>query len=445
VGFHWRGELNRAWRIQVANNQPVNKHQRQKLEAVLESLSKDDRDRLYTEARKQRSDAQKRRNTKARESVDGERLGRGKRRPDPLIDWVLRLVERDFAHKREDAGDDRELVEGLVVGLTRRRATVLPDGCDGADLSKHLLCRLSAELAGRQQDGIAVGDRVLFTELDIAADAVEHEVLSVLPRESKLARPDSHDTNQERVVAANVDVVVIVVSVVSPPLHPRLIDRYLVAIEWGDCTPMIAVNKADLLPADELGEALKVLEPYEQAGIPIAVCAAVPGDDSSVRVDGLRKLLAGKTCAFVGHSGVGKSSLANALDASLGIATKTVRETDSRGRHTTTASAMHFIEPGIRVIDTPGVRFFGLAEMSPEELRWLFPEFERFVHSCKFNDCSHDHEPGCAVKAAAQSGEISPARYDTYLRLLEELRTGGKPKDVAERIRPMDDMLDGAQ
>ncbi len=415
----------------------MNKHQRQKLESILESLSKDDRDRLYTEARKQRSDAQKRRSTKARETVDGERVGRGKRRPDPLIDWVLRLVDRDFAHKKpQKDADAKPTVDGLVVGLTRRRATVLPAGCDGSDLSKHILCRLSAELAGRQQAGIAVGDRVLFAELDIPADAVEHEVVSVLPRDSKLARPDSHETHKERVVAANVDVVVIVVSVMSPPLHPRLIDRYLVAIEWGDCRPMIAVNKADLMPSDELDEALKVLEPYEQAGIPIAVCAAVPGDDSSVRVDGLRKLLAGKTCAFVGHSGVGKSSLANALDSSLGIATKTVRETDNRGRHTTTASAMHFIEPGIRVIDTPGVRFFGLAEMSPDELRWLFPEFEKYVHSCKFTDCAHDHEPGCAVKSAVESGELSEARYDTYLRLLEELRTGGKPKDVSERIRP---------
>lgn len=415
----------------------MNKHQRQKLESILESLSKDDRDRLYTEARKQRSDAQKRRSTKARETVDGERVGRGKRRPDPLIDWVLRLVDRDFAHKKpQKDADAKPTIDGLVVGLTRRRATVLPAGCDGSDLSKHILCRLSAELAGRQQAGIAVGDRVLFTELDIPADAVEHEVVSVLPRDSKLARPDSHETHKERVVAANVDVVVIVVSVMSPPLHPRLIDRYLVAIEWGDCRPMIAVNKADLMPSDELDEALKVLEPYEQAGIPIAVCAAVPGDDSSVRVDGLRKLLAGKTCAFVGHSGVGKSSLANALDASLGIATKTVRETDNRGRHTTTASAMHFIEPGIRVIDTPGVRFFGLAEMSPDELRWLFPEFEKYVHSCKFTDCAHDHEPECAVKSAVETGELSEARYDTYLRLLEELRTGGKPKDVSERIRP---------
>lgn len=262
----------------------------------------------------------------------------------------------------------------------------------------------------------------------------------MLPRESKLARPDSHATHKERVVAANVDAVVIVVSVVSPPLHPRLIDRYLVAIEWGDCKPMIAVNKIDLLPADQLDDTLKVLDPYRKAGIPIAVCSAAPGDDSSSRVDELRTMLAGKTCAFVGHSGVGKSSLANALDRTLGIATNAVRETDNRGRHTTTASAMHFIDAGngqeIRVIDTPGVRFFGLAEMSPDELRWLFPEFEPFVHSCKFTDCAHDHEPGCAVKSAAQSGEISAERYDTYLRLLEELRTGGKPKDVTERIRP---------
>jgi ribosome biogenesis GTPase / thiamine phosphate phosphatase len=422
-----------------AKNHPVNTHQRKKLESILESLTKDDRDRLFAEARKQRSDAQKRRNTKSRETVDGERVGRGKRRPDPLTDWVLRLVERDFVHKRvEDSDEEHELVEGLVVGLTRRRATVLADGA-----SESILCRLSAELAGRQQDGIAVGDRVMFKELDVAADTVEHEVVSVLPRMTKLARPDSHDTNQERVVAANVDVVVIVVSVVSPPLHPRLIDRYLVAIEWGDCKAMIAVNKVDLVPKDELEEALKVLDPYRQAGIPIAVCAAVPGDDSASRVDELRTMLAGKTCAFVGHSGVGKSSLANALDSSLGIETGEVRQTDQRGRHTTTSSEMHFIDTddgqGIRVIDTPGVRFFGLADMSPEELHWLFPEFESFVHSCKFTNCTHDHEPGCAVKAAAESGSLSQARYETYLRLLEELKAGGKPKDVSERIRPMND------
>ncbi|MAO21640.1 MAG: ribosome small subunit-dependent GTPase A [Phycisphaerae bacterium] len=423
----------------------MNKHQKTKLEAILESLPKDERDRLYDQARKQRSDAQKRRGAKARETYDGERVGRGKRRPDPLHDWVLRLVDKEYAHKRVDEGQgQQELTQGLVVGLTRRRATVLLDG-----QTEPMLARLSADMAGRQQSAIAVGDRVSITELDLPGEEEQHEVVNVLPRTSKLARPDAHNPQQERVVAANVDVVVIVVSVASPPLHPRLIDRYLVAVEWGGCDAIIAVNKADLVDADELEATLKKLDPYRDAGIPIAVCAAAPGDDSSSRVDELRTLLAGKTCAFVGHSGVGKSSLANALDAQLGIETGAVRGLDQRGRHTTTASAMHFIDNPdqfgggqIRVIDTPGVRFFGLADVSPDELRWLFPEFEPFVHSCKFNDCSHEHEPGCAVKEAVERGEISSARYDTYLRLLEELRTGGKPKDVSERIRPKLEDLD---
>ncbi len=426
----------------AANNALLNKHQKAKLEGILASLPKNERDRLYDQARKQRSDAQKRRGAKARETVDGERVGRGKRRPDPLEDWVLRLVDKEYAHKRADAGSrERELAPGLVVGLTRRRATVMVDG-----ESEPVLARLSADMAGRQQSAIAVGDRVSITELDLPNEEEHWEVVNVLPRTSKLARPDAHNPQQERVVAANVDVVVIVVSVASPPLHPRLIDRYLVAVEWGGCDAVIAVNKADLLAANELAGALRKLDPYRAAGIPIAVCAAAPGDDAASRVGELRRLLAGKTCAFVGHSGVGKSSLANALDAGLGIETGAVRGLDQRGRHTTTASEMHLIQnpdgSQIRVIDTPGVRFFGMAEMSPEELRWLFPEFEAFVHSCRFTDCSHEHEPGCAVKAAVEAGAISAARYDTYLRLLGELRTGGKPKDVSERIRPRFEDLD---
>lgn len=425
----------------------LNKHQKAKLEAILESLPKDEKDRLYEEARRARSDAQKRRRTKSRETIDGERVGRGKRRPDPLIDWVLRLVDKEYAHKRGGAlheEQSEQLDQGLVVGLTRRRATVLLEG-----ETEPMLARLSADMAGKQQSAIAVGDRVSITELDLPGEEEQHEVVNVLPRTTKLARPDAHDTRQERVVAANVDTVVIVVSVASPPLHPRLIDRYLVAVEWGGCDAVIAVNKADLLPSDELEQTLRKLDPYREAGIPIAVCAAAPGDDSSSRVDELRRLLAGKTCAFVGHSGVGKSSLANALDPRLGIETGQVRGLDQRGRHTTTASAMHIIDNPeefgggeIRVIDTPGVRFFGLADVSPEELRWLFPEFEPYVHSCKFTDCSHEHEPGCAVKAAVERGELSAVRYDTYVRLLGELRTGGKPKDVIERIRPKRDDLD---
>ena len=410
---------------------------------------------MYEEARTQRSAAQKRRRSKSRETEDGERIG-GRRRADPLIDWVLRIVEKDFSHAKrvKDAGGygvDSGLAEGLVVELTRRRATVLADG--ETDVDKAFHCRLSAELAARQQSGIAVGDRVVFTKLDATDDGEElFEIVSVLERRSKLARPDAHDPRAERVVAANVDVVVVVVSVVSPPLHPRLIDRYLVAIEAGGCEAIIAVNKVDLLKPEDFDSEIAKLDPYKEAGIPIAVCAAVPGGgiggdgaatDEGLRVDELRKLLAGKTCAFVGHSGVGKSSLANALDPKLGIETGRVRERDMRGRHTTTSSSMHFIEPGIQVIDTPGVRFFGLADVSPEELRWMFPEFVGYTHDCKFNNCSHDHEPGCAVRAAVDGGDIASERYETYLRLLEELRTGGKPKDVTQRIRPLDDEESG--
>ncbi|MGJ8637185.1 MAG: ribosome small subunit-dependent GTPase A [Phycisphaerales bacterium] len=428
----------------------MNKHQRTKLEGILESLSKADRDRVYGLAREQRSAAQKRRRSKSRETEDGERIG-GRRRADPLIDWVLRIVEKEYGHAkavREQESDETELQEGLVIELTRRRATVLPLG--ERDVEKAFHCRLSAELAARQQSGIAVGDRVVYTMLDAKDDDEDlFEVVSVLERTTKLARPDAHDVRSERVVAANVDVIVVVVSVVSPPLHPRLIDRYLVAIEAGGCEAVIAVNKVDLLDPELFDAEIAKLDPYRDAGIPIAVCAAVPGggvggdgdaDMENRRVDELRELLKGKTCAFVGHSGVGKSSLANALDPSLAIETGRVRERDQRGRHTTTASSMHFIETAdgqwIRVIDTPGVRFFGLADVTPEELRWMFPEFVEYTHDCKFNDCSHDHEPGCAVRAAVEAGEITAVRYDTYLRLLEELRTGGKPKDVVERIRP---------
>lgn len=418
----------------------MNRHQRQNLQKILDALPKSTRDELYERARAQRSEAQKRRRSKARQTIEGERIGNSKRRPDPLIDWVLRIVDKEHtgsnAPEEHSAQSDQTLV-GTVIGLTRRRATVLGDESD-----EPIECRLSAELAARQQAGIAVGDRVDFTELQLPGDEDQHEVVHVHPRETKLARPDAHNPNSERVVAANVDTVVIVVSVVSPPLHPRLIDRYLIALEAGGIDPIIAVNKADLMRPEELSKELEQLDPYKAAGIPVVVCAADPADESSSRIDELRAMLLNKTCAFVGHSGVGKSSLANALDPALGIDTGGLRGQDQRGRHTTTASTMHFIEPNIRVIDTPGVRFFGITDITPEDLHWYFPEFAPYVHNCKFTDCTHEHEPGCAVKAAVEEGAVSEDRYETYLRLLDELRTGGKAKDVSERIRPLPDLDD---
>ena len=417
----------------------LNPRQRKQAEEAFNALPKRERDRIFEEARVKRSDAQKRRRTKSRETADGERVG-GRSRPDPLIDWALRLFVAEQATGAIGSGSGGQgtpdtLVEGVVVGLSRRWAEVLPNADAEGIHPDPVGCRLSAELASRQQSGIAVGDRAVYTT---ATDG-EPEIARVLPRRTVLSRPDPRDPRTERVVAANIDAIVIVVSVLSPPLHPRLIDRYLVAIEHGGAAPIIAVNKADLMDDEALAHELERLAPYRDAGIPIAVCKAHP-ETGEKDVDGLRALLAGKTCAFVGHSGVGKSSLANAMSPDLGIETGEVRGQDLRGRHTTTASAMHRIDDPrgqIRVIDTPGVRYFGLADISPDELRWSFPEFVDLASDCKFSDCTHDHEPGCAVKAAAEAGRVAPVRYETYIRLLEELRSGKAPGDISERIRPL--------
>lgn len=425
----------------------LNPKQRRQLEEDLAALPKRERDRLFEEARRQRSEARRRRSAKARESVDGERVG-GRSRPDPLVDWVLRLLaaEQKRAGRAGGAGDAPgdepagRLVEGVVVGLTRRRADVLPDARPGAPEPGVVACRLSAEMASRQQSAVAVGDRVVISAPEEVAEEGEDgepggRLVRVLPRRTVLSRPDPRDPRTERVVAANVDAVVIVVSVVSPPLHPRLIDRYLVAIEHGGARAIIAVNKADLLGPAELEEELRRLDPYRAAGIPVAVCRADPASGGR-DVSALKGLLAGLTCAFVGHSGVGKSSLANALHPDLGLEVGALRQQDRRGRHTTTASSMHRVPGGVRVIDTPGVRYFGLADVTPDELRWMFPEFIGPARGCRFSDCTHEHEPGCAVAAAAERGEIAPVRLETYRRLLAELRDGRPPGEISERIRP---------
>ena len=253
----------------------------------------------------------------------------------------------------------------------------------------------------------AVGDEV---EIGLAKDGETWKLHRILPRRSQLSRPDVGNAHQERVIVANVETVVIVVSVVSPPLHPRLIDRYLIAIQRGGAQPVICVNKLDLLE-DETE--LEVLEPYVSLNVPIVRCSTTTGRG----IEDLRTLLLGRVAAFVGHSGVGKSSVMNALYPSLHRDTGEISEGYGRGTHTTTASQLFELPGGTRLIDTPGIRSFGLWQMSSDELKWYFPEFEG-LH-CRFNDCSHTHEPGCAVREAAESGAIHAVRYDTYLRLLK--------------------------
>ena len=286
----------------------------------------------------------------------------------------------------------------VVISVASARCRVFRDG-------REIDCLVPPEIAARQKSALAVGDRVLLD------DASPPRLAEILPRRTLLSRPDPMNPRRERLIAANIDVVANVVSMKAPPLRPRLIDRFLIAIQRGGAEPLIVVNKIDV---DHDLEPLRV---YEEIGVPVIGCSAKTGEG----LDALRMALSGKTSAFVGHSGVGKSSLLNALDERLRIATGELHRRGT-GRHTTTSSTLHDLGGGTLIIDTPGIREFGLWDLTPRALRESFPEFEEAAELCRFNDCAHLHEPGCEVKERVESGALSRARYDTYVRLAEDLK-----------------------
>ncbi|HEV8037931.1 MAG TPA: ribosome small subunit-dependent GTPase A [Bryobacteraceae bacterium] len=275
-----------------------------------------------------------------------------------------------------------------------------PGFCDILCGRERIRCRHSGD--------VSIGDRVLFSP-------DRHRIQEVLPRRTALSRADPHNPHIQRVIAANVDVVVNVVSLKTPPLRPGLIDRYLIAIGKSGAEPLLCVNKIDLL---ESAEELDAVRPYQDIGIPVILCSASTG----AGLDELSGALAGKLCVLAGHSGVGKSSLLNALDPQLQIATGSVSEANEKGRHTTTSSALYRLPNGATVIDTPGIREFGLWDITRDDLRHYYQEFG--AYQCAFADCTHVHEPDCAVKRAVASGAISEARYESYARILASLAIG---------------------
>ena len=210
------------------------------------------------------------------------------------------------------------------------------------------------------------------------------------------------------------DIVVNVVSLKTPPLHPGLIDRYLIAIGKSGAEPLVCVNKVDLQASPE---DLEPMRPYQDVGIPVIFCSAATGTG----LVELSEALAGKLCVFAGHSGVGKSSLLNALDPQLEIATGSVSSANTKGRHTTTSSALYRLPNGATVIDTPGIREFGLWDVTKDDLRNYYQEFAG--HPCAFSDCTHTHEPDCGVKQAVAAGEIPKPRYESYARIRASLET----------------------
>jgi ribosome biogenesis GTPase len=264
-----------------------------------------------------------------------------------------------------------------------------------------------------QVDPVAIGDQVRFVE----AGDDRGMIVEVLPRRNQLARPAPrpgiHPIKQ--VIAANIDLVVPVFATASPTPKWGLLDRYLVAAEAACLEALICIAKLDLARSDP--ELQAVIEIYGRIGYRVIQVSALTGEG----LDELQQALHSRVSVLVGKSGVGKSSLLNALQPRLALRVQELSRTN-KGKHTTTHLEMFPLEGGGALMDTPGIREFGLWDLYFEELADCFPEMRPFLGQCKFGvDCRHDEEPGCAVRKAVMAGEINPLRYKSYLRLLEEL------------------------
>lgn len=319
------------------------------------------------------------------------------------------------------AGEAKEQTAGKAVSpdleITDEHGVVVEvssGSCRVEMGGRTLLCTVRGALSsedGAYTNVVAVGDKVIVT-----VDGSEQGVIeSVLPRRSALARPGVFYGHLQQVIAANVDQVLVVASWREPRLWPELIDRYLIAAQRNNLTPVICVNKVDL--AEDGAECRDAVAVYVRLGYDVIYTSAVMGDG----IDRLRDVLRGRTTVLAGLSGVGKSSLLMAVQPGLYLRTAETSERKHEGRHTTTQVSMLRLEMGGFVVDTPGIREFGVSGLRRSELGQFYPEIAAATRGCRFRDCTHRREPGCAVRAAVRTGEVAEARLDTYRKIWEGL------------------------
>ena len=265
---------------------------------------------------------------------------------------------------------------------------------------------------------VAVGDRVT---LRISAEDETGLITAIGERATRLSRRAAgHRSGQEHVIVANVDVAWAVQAVRKPRFNPGFIDRFLVMAEVNDLPAGLVVNKFDLLRPKDEDAVAELVAMYEDIGYPVLLTSAETG----AGVGAFRDALAGRTSVVTGPSGVGKSSLLNAVEPGLDAATGEVSAKTEKGKHTTTFARLHPLSVGGYLVDTPGIREFGILELHPADLAHFFVEFVPYLDACKFDDCTHDHEPGCAVKDAVDEGAIHLRRYESYLNILYSLQEG---------------------
>ena len=301
----------------------------------------------------------------------------------------------------ESAGD---LIWGRVLSVHGLQSRVM--GSD-SQVYRCAVRQILKSISTDQRHVIAVGDRVLFRP----AINDEGMIYQVGPRSHSLSRTSR---GRQHVIVANVDWLLIVTSVAEPRLKPGLVDRFLLTAEHFQVNPVICINKLDLI--DDPASMQPLVGVYSQLGYRVLLCSTTTG----MGVEHLRALIANKEAAVVGQSGVGKSSLLNAIEPGLALRVSAVSSDNQKGRHTTTASQLIPLSNGGFVVDTPGVRQFQLWDITPEEVAGLMPEFRPYVSRCRYSDCLHINEDFCCVKEAVADGMIDARRYDSYCKLVED-------------------------
>ena len=299
-----------------------------------------------------------------------------------------------------------ERIEGIVTSATGSWYEVATE-------VGTLNCRIRGRLrlkGMRSTNPVVVGDRVV-----VEPDGDSSVIVEIVPRRNYVIRRASNLSKESHIIAANIDHALLIVTLHSPTTPKEFVDRFLITCEAYKVPVSIVLGKADTLTEEWATEAEEFTAIYEDAGYEVLRLSSTTGEG----VEHIRAMLRGRTTLVAGNSGVGKSTLIGSIDPTLDIRTGEISDSHQQGKHTTTFSTMYPLEGGY-IIDTPGIKGFGLIDIDDKELCRYFPEMMRLAPECRFYNCTHTHEPGCAVTEAVKEGRVAWSRYESYLKILDE-------------------------
>ena len=300
--------------------------------------------------------------------------------------------------------------KGLVYRSTGSWYSVESDGCFYA-------CRIKGKLrlkGIKSTNPIAVGDRVWF-EVDENAVEPEGTIVGIEERQNYIVRKSVNLSKQTHIIASNIDQVFLLITLHNPPTFTAFIDRFLVTAEAYHIPAVLVFNKMDTCSPEQENEIDALATIYQTIGYKTLKISATEGQN----IDEIKSMMQGKVSMFSGHSGVGKSTLINAIAPDLNLKTAALSDQHQQGIHTTTFAEMFAFPKGMKLIDTPGIKGFGVVDMQPDEIGNYFPEFTPLRSACKFHNCMHQSEPQCAVIEAFENGIVAESRYQNYLQMLE--------------------------